>query len=240
MDAKPNKNWEPALLRGDQLRSWAQNTAEAVTATKLLSGRSADSCSDLIQSIHAGAQQAMDAGPNEGKHACHKGCPGCCHSMISLTAPEACVISDWVRDRMSPQEAAAIRQNAAENAAKAKDKGSTEYAESMLWCPFLDSHLSCSIHSVRPLSCRAWNSLSLEACHDCYFSNHADKTLPLDGHTYEIGQGVRSGLSDGIKAMGLDGNHYELNSAMVTALDTPDAAERWARGEPVFEDCHQP
>ncbi len=87
--------------------------------------------------------------------------------------------------------------------------------------------------------CRAWISLSREACHDCYFANHVCNTIPLDHHAYRVGQGVRSGLSSGLEAAGLDGNHYELNSVLGMVLDTPDAAKRWACGEDVFGDCRK-
>ena len=39
---------------------------------------------------------------------------------------------------------------------------------------------------------------------------------------------------------GLVGNTYELHSALLRALDTPDVAERWARGEDVFAGCKVP
>lgn len=242
MGTHSRKNWSPpinddATYRVD-LTSWASVTSEATTARRLLTNRTAATALRLVEEIHAGAQQAMDASPNQGKHACHKGCPGCCHSMISVTAPEACAIAEWLRDNKRPEEVAAIRQHASENAAKGASLNRTAYAESMLWCPLLDSQLSCTTYDVRPLTCRAWNSLSLDACHDCYFSNHVNKKIPLDDHTHAIGQGIRSGLSAGIKGMGLDGQHYELNSALIVALDEPDAADRWIRGDEVFEQCH--
>ena len=239
MGTEPNKNWQPQLLRGEKLRWWAHATAETATVTKLRATRTAETAVELVREVHDGAQQAMDAGPNQGDRACHEGCPGCCHMLISVTAPEVCAIAAWLRDRMSAAELNTIRQHAVENADKSKTMSNTEHAESMLWCPLLNSHLSCSVYPVRPLGCRAWNSLSLEACHDCYFANHACNTIPLDDHAYEVGQGVRSGLSRGNEEVGLDGNSYELSSALVTALDTPDAAERWARGENVFEHCHK-
>ncbi len=68
---------------------------------------------------------------------------------------------------------------------------------------------------------------------------HDGAQQAMDAHAYEIGQGVRSGLSRGIEAAGLDGNFYELNSALVVVLDKSDAADCWARGEDVFEHCHK-
>ena len=41
-------------------------------------------------------------------------------------------------------------------------------------------------------------------------------------------------MTRALKSAGLDANIYELNSAVATALEIPDAAERWARGEDVF------
>jgi hypothetical protein len=47
-----------------------------------------------------------------------------------------------------------------------------------------------------------------------------------------------AGLTTGLESAGLDGQVYELNSALSAALTTPDAAGRFARGEPVFTGCH--
>ncbi len=239
MGTKLNKNWQPQLLRGEKLRSWAHATAETTTATKLMAARTAESVIERVHELHDGAQEAMGASPQRANRACHEGCPGCCHSMISATPPEVFAIVAWLRDQMSAAEIDAIRQRAEELADKSKTMSNTKYAESMLWCPLLDDHLSCEVYPTRPLGCRAWNSLSLEACHDCYFVNHPCNKIPLDDHAYEVGQGVRSGLSRGIEAAGLDGNSYELNSALVVALDNSDAVERWACGEEVFEHCHE-
>ena len=239
MCAKPDKNWQPGLLKGDKLRAWAHATAETATTMTLLGPRTAETAVALTREITDGAQQAMDAGPHQDERACHEGCPGCCHSLISITPPDALTLADWLRDEMPEEKVGVIRQQAEENAVKSHEMDNEQYAASMIWCPLLDSNLSCAVYPVRPICCRAWNSLSLEACHICYFSNHASKTIPLDDHAYEIGQGTRSGFAEAIGAAGLDGDSYELNSVLVTALDRPDAAECWARGEEVFEQCHK-
>lgn len=239
MGKGPNKNWQPPLLRGEKLRLWAHATAEMAVVTKVDAARTAKAALELGREIYDGAQQAIYASPNQNDHACHAGCPGCCHSLISVTPLETFVIAAWLREKMSTSEVAVIRQRAEETADKSKTMNNAEYAKSMLWCPLLDSQLMCSIYPARPLGCRAWNSLSLEACHDCYFANHPDKTISLDDYTYEIGQGVRSGLRSGMESIGLDGSSYELNSVLIVALDRPDAVECWARGEDVFEHCHK-
>ena len=54
------------------------------------------------------------------------------------------------------------------------------------------------------------------------------------GHEQTVAQGIEIGLTQALKSAALDANVYELNSALATALETSNAAERWANGENVF------
>ncbi len=56
-----------------------------------------------------------------------------------------------------------------------------------------------------------------------------------DRHEKTVAEGIEIGLIQALKSAGLDSNIYELNSALAKALETPDAADRWARGEKVFQ-----
>jgi hypothetical protein len=53
-----------------------------------------------------------------------------------------------------------------------------------------------------------------------------------------VAQGAETGLTEALQAAGRDGNVYELNGALLVALDSPRAAERWASGEEVFRECN--
>lgn len=239
MSAGHLKNWQPALLKGDKLRQWAQAVAETEATRTLLGPRTAETAIDLARPISEGAQHAIDMSGVKNQRACHKGCPGCCHAMISITAPEVFAIADYLHTHKSPEDVARVRRRAEEIAEKSRTMEKVEFAKAMLWCPLLDSDLTCSVYPIRPICCRAWNSLSLEACHDCYFGNHVSDQVPVDEHAHTVGQGVRSGFTSAIEAAGLDGHTYELSSILVTALDTPDASERWVKGESVFEHGHR-
>jgi hypothetical protein len=54
---------------------------------------------------------------------------------------------------------------------------------------------------------------------------------------HKAGRGAQTGLCVGTFRLGLGAKMYELRSAVLRALDTPDAEERWARGEDVFAGC---
>jgi hypothetical protein len=51
--------------------------------------------------------------------------------------------------------------------------------------------------------------------------------------------GVSYGLVEATAALGLEFARYELESAVLCALEMPDATARWLRGERVFAGCEQ-
>ena len=48
-------------------------------------------------------------------------------------------------------------------------------------------------------------------------------------------EAVLNGLSDSAHEAGLDGGPYELSSALLRALELPDATLRWLSGERLFD-----
>ena len=57
----------------------------------------------------------------------------------------------------------------------------------------------------------------------------------ISGHEETVAQGIELGVTRALTSAGLDAKIYELNSALATALATPDASERWAKGENLFQ-----
>ena len=109
----------------------------------------------------------------------------------------------------------------------------TQSAAEDVRCPLMDGRDACCAFPARPIRCRGRDVSPI--------SNFDRK--PLDPHEYEsrshvVVQGAEFGFCSGLKASGLDGNLYELNSALVAVLDAPDAAERWAKGESIFPNCN--
>jgi hypothetical protein len=51
--------------------------------------------------------------------------------------------------------------------------------------------------------------------------------------------GVSYGLVEATAALGLESARYELESAVLCALEVPDATARWLRGERVFAGCDE-
>ena len=90
---------------------------------------------------------------------------------------------------------------------------------------------------ARPLYCRTLHAALVARQFGLEMSGADGKISPWASHMQTIEQGVKESLVQELAAAGLDGNVYELNSALVVALDAPNAAERWANGEEVFASC---
>jgi hypothetical protein len=164
--------------------------------------------------------------------ACRKGCSYCCHTRVTVTAPEIFVLARSLRkDWSNPDNPrfAAFRAGEAVTRGGLSDTNSPAGRKA---CLFLVDN-ACSVYTARPLPCRAYASLSLPACIDVY--NRVATTVPPP----ELPQTIRGILFAGLKAAlgiaGLDDAGYELGHAMLIALER-GAEARWLAGEPLFAD----
>ena len=201
--------------------------------------RSATSETPLLRLLDT-ARQATDAVhplPGATELACAAGCAFCCHHPVDMTIPEALAIAAYLRAERSPSELAATHHRIATQADQLQGLSYETHAQAKMPCALLVDGV-CSVYPVRPFGCRAWNSTSVARCEDIH--THGDPVTmipPLDMTVYEAVWEVARGVAQGVKQSRLDGASYELHSVLRRALDTPDATERWLRGETVFAGC---
>lgn len=140
---------------------------------------------------------------------CRAGCGACCRQMVPVSIFEAEALTDWLatlpEDRM-----AALRERFHRALSALRDAGVIEAILDEKWlldqesstqlaidyfhagvpCPFLENE-SCSIHPIRPLSCREYLVTSPPAlCQDPSVHNVSGVRLPLrlSRAVYLIGQ----------------------------------------------------
>ena len=152
----------------------------------------------------------------------------CCHNWILVTAPEVFLIAAEIGRRASAgQDVARIAQAAA--AGRGLDRDAR--LERRLACPMLASHL-CSIYTVRPLACRGFFSLSLEACQAVFRGEGED--IPAWRPAMLL-RGIHDRcMSAAIKAAGLPHGAFEMTEALSLAFADAGASRRWLAGEDVF------
>lgn len=168
--------------------------------------------------------------------ACGAGCSRCCHGLkIEANAPEAVAVAEFLRG-LPPGELAETRAQLAAEAEYAQSLDAPTRWREQVPCAFLDDASGeCVIYDVRPLTCRAHTSMSLAQCEAA--ARDPDRGTPIDKHAAPaaIFGMTKSALTVACAEARLDARSFELTNAVAVALNEPNAAERWARGEPVFD-----
>lgn len=129
--------------------------------------------------IDAAEQQARAAGRTIR---CSKGCSACCHQVVPIAPVEAVRLARLVEQMAEPRRSEVRRRFDAAMATMleigvglgppeykltgrvsadrtAWEDASTRYFDARIACPFLEDG-ACSIHDVRPLTCREYNVTS--------------------------------------------------------------------------------
>ena len=115
-----------------------------------------------------------------------------------------------------------------------------EHARANVKCALLGGDGRCIAQKVRPIPCSSWCSLSRQQCKVAFRAEPAMSGVSIDPVMHKPGRGAQTGLCVGAFRLGLGAKTCELHSPVLRALDTPDAVERWARGEDMFAGCKEP
>jgi Fe-S-cluster containining protein len=220
-----------------QQRYVTYEMGEASAAAEILSaGRTAEEVRELGDHLHHFAQGEIDTliahTPPDERPACRAKCVFCCAIPVEIRAPEAIYIALRLRQEHSPEEIDALVARLRTRVAERQGWSCDERWLKRRMCVFLREDWLCGIYEFRPLNCRGWTSQSRDDC---------ASESPVTPHAlvHLAAQAVGNGLTRASKAMELESSAYEFEAALLRALETPDVAERWARGERIFSGCDQ-
>ncbi len=221
------------LQAGEELAVYA---AEYHDATTILRGeKSAAVTAAVVANAHNWADSMIDQSPERDHRACRAGCAFCCYlPVVLVTAAEAVYLADWLHTHCSTEELAAIQQRLAERLQQQTTATSATPVQIRPPCALLqDNH--CLAYPARPLKCRGWNSVRLEACEQAYGRSQSSQQVPVDAYAFVMGNAVLTGLSESATQAVFDGTTYDLTWALARALEIPDAVQRWRKGERLFD-----
>jgi Fe-S-cluster containining protein len=216
--------------------------AEAAAAVEILSkgGTEAtvyESAAHALGFAQKEIEQVVERTPSESRPACSAGCAFCCAIPVAVSPPEALYIAAWLRETLSAEEQVEIRTHLRTRVEERQGWTVDVRGARKRFCIFLREDWHCGIYSSRPLACRGYNSLSRSACEDA-FTDKGNR-VRVHASVRERAAGVIYGLILASKELGLESGRYEIETAVLGALEIPDAAERWVRGERVFAGCDQ-
>jgi hypothetical protein len=162
--------------------------------------------------------------------ACHKGCPSCCTLRVTALAPEVFMVAAYLQ-----AAAPLLRQHGIDLIGRLREldaatRSLDEVARVALRrrCAFIMQGM-CLIHRVRPLACRGHASHDRRACTEAA-AGRLDE-VPFSGPHRTVRLLVQSALQAALRQQGLAWGAYELNHALVLALDDEGAVGRWLAGD---------
>jgi len=162
---------------------------------------------------------------------CRKYCAHCCYKTVSATPAEVFHLAEHIKATLRPKALAKLKARLRELDEQTRGMSPMERGQARLPCALLVGRL-CIAHAVRPSSCRGFNSRDVRACEQSVKQRNV--AIPVYVPQYQIFSEAHLGLRQGLADLGLKSTHLELTAALRIALETPDAAERWLAGEPIF------
>ncbi len=161
--------------------------------------------------------------------ACHKGCPSCCTLRVTALAPEVFMLAAYLRATAAALQAHGMDLIGRLRETDTATRGLDEAARVALRkrCAYIVQGV-CLIHRVRPLACRGHASHDKRVCVEAA-AGRAD-SVPFSSAHRVVRVLVQSALQAALRQRGLAWGAYELNHAVLLALDQPDSHADWLQG----------
>jgi Fe-S-cluster containining protein len=209
---------------------------EAATAI-LAGGRTAATVRALVEQAFKDTRTTAEAllrrTPPAEQPACRAGCACCCALPVSVHPAEALYLALHLREGLHADALAALVDRLRQRVEARRGWTVEQRRTHPRRCVFLTADGRCGMYDGRPLACRGYTSQSAEACQE-------DRDpIPMHEGVMSATSGVSYGLVEATAALGLEAARYELESAVLCALEVPDAPARWLRGERVFAGCDE-
>lgn len=170
----------------------------------------------------------------EAPLACQRGCASCCVLRVAATAPEVLLVARFLRAVAPPLAQRGIDLIGQIRQADALTRGMDEPARVALHqrCPFIAQGV-CVIYKVRPLACRSHASHDVKACVDAVAGRRSEPVPVSEGHLM-VRALVQNALQSALRDAALPWGLYELNHALLLALDDEGSEAAWLAGQDVL------
>ena len=196
----------------------------------ILDGHSPTRASDAAKRTHEFFETSLARNPSDHKIECARGCAFCCHLRVTALAPEVLYMANFIRKQFGAElESVLARTRAAD--ARSRGLSAADRPKHKTPCGQLVDN-ACSVYAARPSACRGLTSISVKTCERGYNGEEVQVLTPAVWS--EIRRADNQALWAALYAAGLPAHSYELNHALLVALETPDAERRWLNGEDIF------
>ncbi len=203
-----------------------------------LAGRATQAaCETLVDELTALGEEAADARkkaqPPPAPSACKKGCDSCCYMRVVATVPEIVSVVAYVRETFSKDDLTMLRERMAAVGRAGSKMSDEEWGVRGVPCPFLVEG-NCSIYPARPLECRGYNSMNVDACIAAR-EHYLDWDVPMYLPEFAAYKQIQAGILQALETAGLSASIVELSAAVEAVLSNGNTVEEWLGGAPAFK-----
>jgi Fe-S-cluster containining protein len=202
-------------------------------------GQSADRLIDLAGGLADYADAAIDIVREEYRPAldCREGCSYCCCKPgVLISVPELLRIVDHVQNTFTADAINAVRDKARAYVQQLDGRSFDALTNESFPCPLLSGG-RCSVYQIRPLTCRGYNSTSVDACRQAFDSTGC--LVPIFSVIKDVTDATTVGAATRLREIGADDALVDLGTALDIALAADRRfADRVAGGEPLLLAAH--
>lgn len=206
-------------------------TTPAIAGVGNVAREAMDALSKLADGLAAQAAKSI---------ACAAGCAHCCYQSVGATGMEVLAIVEHLQSRLDAAQLESVKAHI--HAAHERSRG-LPYSERFSPrhpCAFLGDGGRCTIYPVRPLVCRAMNSVNADECRDILYDDARRNAFLTEGHgpdslmgAFRASHAMSAGLQlAGADVYGLDMRPLDMVAAVDELLRDPEAVRRWLSGQP--------
>ena len=169
--------------------------------------------------------------PTDLALACGRGCNYCCHTFVSVLAPEVFRVAAWLRVHQVDCISDLIQATDATANLDLDQRHGAHFP-----CPLLKNG-ECSVYSVRPLVCRKAASPSVDACRVEFDGGAVGVQMPAVNISFT--GDVNLAMLVALRSTGLPDASYEFSAALAAALVDPNTERDWLSGRDLFAGVYQ-
>jgi uncharacterized protein len=149
---------------------------------------------------------------------CKDGCSYCCRKPgVLVTVPELLRVLDRVRSTFDDEMTAALRERARGYVRQLAGRSFNDPTDESFPCPLLVDE-RCSVYESRPLTCRGYNSTSVDACRRAHDS--AGAFVPIFALIKDVTDGTTVGAATRLREIAFNHSMVDLGTALDIALDS--------------------
>ncbi len=209
---------------------------ERLAGETLAAPADADALGRLLAAVQEAIERELRAAHDTAPPApaCGPGCAACCTVNVSTLAIEGAAAAAWLAARLSPAER------------EARAKALLAFHDEVRWlededriswretCPLLAGDGRCTIHPVRPLSCRSLSSLDAGDCRRALrerMERDGGGEVQMDLAQHALYTDAVASLQGVLAARGLDGRCRDVSGMVGIFPAAPGLARRFLAGE---------